>query len=256
MRIIKAKSVLAGVGLLMVTATASATIMYDQNVTGDVIFGSGNANGGFTTDRQNGIELGLRAKLRFDDTNQPQNVFNSNGDGTYQFDNILPPSGFSYAPNSPSTAIWNFEWSVNSNFDGSGGFLDNFSYLLEIDFDPSAGTNFIGLDPVNVPSSDNALGNNSTPNGGGLVDEANYGSNIGVNNLAQNSWNMEFAPFDFNALDVGIYDFVLSAFDSQQQLLASTSIQVVNARVPEPQTWIPFSFALLGLAWLRRRAKQ
>ncbi|GAB1621546.1 hypothetical protein AAOGI_15960 [Agarivorans albus] len=253
MRIIKASMVSIGFGLLLLTQTATATVMYDQNVTNDVIFGSGNANGAFTVDRQNGIELGLRAKLRFDEFNNPQNIFNSNGDGTYQFDNIAPPTGFGFAPGSLATAIWNFEWSINSNFDGSGGTLDSLSYLLEIDFDPSAATNFIGFDPVNVSNSDNALGDNGTGNGGGLVDTTNYASLLSVYNLAQNSWNMEFAPIDFVSTEVGIFDFALTAFGPQDEVLARTSIQVINATVAEPQTLLIMLLSLAGLAWIRRK---
>lgn len=37
---------------------------YDGDVTPDVIFGTGNANGGFTIQRSAGVELALRGKLR------------------------------------------------------------------------------------------------------------------------------------------------------------------------------------------------
>ena len=65
---------------------------FDQDITPNAIFGSGNFNGNFTTDRQNGIELGLRAKLRFNEDNLPENTFNSNG--TYSFAVGKAPSGF------------------------------------------------------------------------------------------------------------------------------------------------------------------
>ena len=54
---------------------------FDQAVTPEVIFGSGNVNGAFTTNRHDGVEVGLRAKQR----HPPLNDFNSNGDGTYSF---------------------------------------------------------------------------------------------------------------------------------------------------------------------------
>lgn len=107
------KSFQAGAIAALITAgfaaPASAVIMYGQNVTTNVIFGSGNTNGGYTTDRANGVELGLRGKLRFNAANLPENTFNSNGDGTYSFDAGLPPSGFGFAPGFTSTAVWNFE---------------------------------------------------------------------------------------------------------------------------------------------------
>ena len=118
-RMIAATLVAAGLGL---SGTAQAIISHNQNVTSDVIFGSGNANGSFTVDRQNGIDLGLRGKLRFDTNNQPQNIFNSNGDGTFNFAAGIAPGGFGFAPNAP---VWNFEFSINSNFDGNGANQDN-----------------------------------------------------------------------------------------------------------------------------------
>ena len=59
------------------TNIALADVEFDQNITPDVIFGSGNANGFFTTDRRNGIEIGIRAKIPF------VGLINSHGDGTY-----------------------------------------------------------------------------------------------------------------------------------------------------------------------------
>ncbi|WP_427981799.1 PEP-CTERM sorting domain-containing protein [Agarivorans sp.] len=247
---------LVGLSWGLLSNFASAALIYDQEVSNEVIFGSGNLNGGFTVDRQNGIELGLRAKLRFDETNSPQNVFNSDGAGSYQFDNILPPSGFGFAPGSTSTAIWNFEWSVNSSFDGSGGMLSDYTYLLQIDFDPSAATHFLVFDPVNVSNADHALGNNATANGAGLVDSVNYAALLDDYNLVQNSWNMEFfddATYSFDARVAGTYDIRLSAYDQQGRELASSAIQVVNAAVPEPQTWLSFALAMFSLLWMRRR---
>jgi hypothetical protein len=65
---------LVGLAAVSLAAPTQAAIEFDQFVTPDVIFGSGNLNGAFTTDRQNGIEIGLRGKLRHDATGQPQNI--------------------------------------------------------------------------------------------------------------------------------------------------------------------------------------
>lgn len=83
-------------------------LLFDQNVIPDVIFGSGNANGAFTVNRNNDVELGIRAKVRFP---VPSNTFNSDGDGTYTHQ----------AGDFGGLAPWNFEWSVNSDYDGSTG---------------------------------------------------------------------------------------------------------------------------------------
>src|SRR5262245_37144837 len=112
---------------LVLAGVAHAVITYDGNVTPDILFGSGNANGGFTIDRQGSVELGLRAKLRF----PPSNVFNSNGDGTYTF-----KAGLGQAPDH---ALWAFEWSVNTDYNGmTGDLLNDFTYKLELDYDPGA----------------------------------------------------------------------------------------------------------------------
>ena len=241
----------------LTSAAANAGLMYDQDITPDVIFGSGNANGAFTVDSRNGMELGLRAKLRFDETNQPASVYNSDGAGKYYFDNIAPPNGFGWAAGSSSSAIWNFDFSVNSNVDGSGSVLSDFTYLLEIDYDPGVTTQFYEIDVINQFPYDHALGTNATGNGEGVSDPANYFSLINTNNVAQNSWNVEFfndEQFTFTNTDDGLYDIRLSAFDNGVEI-ASTSIQVVSGdgamEVPAPAT------ALLmlagGLMLLRRR---
>jgi hypothetical protein len=198
---------------------------FDQDVTNNVIFGDGNDNGSFTTSQGNGVELGLRAKLRFDEFNKPQNEFNSNHDGSYTFENNIAPSGFSWYPGSPTTPEWNFEFSINSDFDDDGGNLFDFTYLLEIDGDPTADTDFGtgGFDPIHVPFADHAIGDNSTGNGAGATaaSAVDYDTLINTNSLAQNSWNYEFFNepggltqlTNFDPVDEGVYTIRLSAFD-------------------------------------------
>ncbi|KAA5545512.1 PEP-CTERM sorting domain-containing protein [Roseiconus nitratireducens] len=237
----------------------AGNIVYDADVTPDVIFGAGNANGAWTINQMGGVELGLRAKLRFDATNQPQNIFNSNGAGTYTFLSGQPTGGgFGFASGSPSTAVWNFEWSINSDVAGTSGVnLDDLIYELAIDFDPTSGTDFLKFDPINQPDQDHAIGNNSTANGGGESNPINYASLIANNNVAQNSWNMEFfdsAAFPFNANQNGQYTIRLTAFDVQNQTQIQTEIQV-NA-VPEPTSMGTFAaLALVGVGGLGRRRR-
>lgn len=233
----------------ILTAPAWSAIEFNQNVTGDVIFGSGNANGSFTTDRNNGVELGLRAKLRHNAAGSPENTFNSNGDGTYSFaSGVAPTQVF-------PTAVWSLEWSINSDSSTMpiGRNLSGLTYLLSIDSDPSASTNFMGFDPINVPFADHAIGTNSTTNGGGTVapDAGTYATLIGNNNLAQNSWKAHWimTPM-FDPTADGIYDFQLQAFDGTAEL-ASTNIQVLVGDVgvvPEPMSLLVWS--MLGVAGL------
>ncbi|MDF1717388.1 MAG: hypothetical protein P1U75_12055 [Antarcticimicrobium sp.] len=195
---------------------------FDRDVTPDAIFGSGNTNGSYTVSvvetEDLSVELGLRGKLRFNASNNPENTFNSNGDGTYSFENDLPPTGFGFDSGSPTTPIWNFEWSINTDASGTtGNKLNDFIYVLELDGDPTDATDFDGFvfDPVNVPYADHSIGGNGTPNGSGTSAStpAEYAALIDGNNVAQNSWSYEF----FNEPTDGVYLDQLSTFDPTEK---------------------------------------
>ncbi|QDS97823.1 hypothetical protein [Adhaeretor mobilis] len=214
----------------LTTRPAEAVIAYDQNVTPEVIFGSGNANGGFTTDTVGVVELGLRAKQRF----PAANVFNSDGAGGYTFDagESSPGSG---------RALWNYEWSINTDTATGSQKLADLTYRLDIDSDPAVGSaSFTSFDPMDGSNHtdgffDHAFGLNSTGNGAGVVasDVASYNTALTTYNVAQNSWATVWAGLDTTA--AGEYEIVLSAFDGAT-VVASTSI-VVTA-VPEPSAFL------------------
>lgn len=243
--------------LLVAGGAFAAPVNVTGNVTPAVIFGSGNANGSFTGVRQGGVELALRGKLRYDSNGAPQNTFNYDGDHTYTF---AAASG-----NAPANrSIWNFEWSINSDFDlndGLGGSLDTFDYSMSIDVDPTAGVSATPFDPINVAFADHSIGTNATAAGQGVEasDANSYGTLIANNNVAQNSWNLGFFtgnPPAFNPQLPGLYTIELSALNNGASI-ASTSIDIkVFAPVPVPAA-LPLmvgALGLMGLVGWRRRA--
>lgn len=242
--------------LAVIPAGVHASPLYDQDVTPGVIYGSGNANGSYTVDRNNNVELGLRAKLRHNAAGAPENTFNSNGDGTYSFAAGVAPT------QSAPTAIWSFDWSINTALDGqSSRTLSGLTYQLGIDYNPGFGTLFTTFDPINLPYGDHAIGNNATGDGDGTVaaDGTEYGALISANNVAQNSWKPHWfiGGFGFDPTLDGTYDFYLAAFDGSTEL-ARTSMQVIvgagaTAAVPAPAPLVLFGFGLLALGVARRR---
>jgi hypothetical protein len=201
-------------------------------VTPDVIFGTGNSNGNFTTDRQNGIELGLRAKIPY------TGLINSNGDGTYSY--TLAETG------TPPNRKWNFDWTVNTDFEGSSGLLlDDLTYELGVDADPGLGVDFVSYDWITptatFPCFDHSIGDNSTLNGGGA--EANcglagadvaYANLLANNNVLQQSWRPQWAGVTTYDPDIpGTYAIYLLARNSAGTVVARTDIQVLIGGAPK-----------------------
>ena len=214
-------------------------------VTNNVIFGAGNANGAFSGGRWGSLELGLRAKLRYDASSAcaggfgcPQNVFNYTLGDSYTFS-----SAQSNAP--ANRSIFNFEWSINSSADGLGLALSQYTYQIDVDTDPTANVGgFVSYDPLSVLSTGYYLGTNASPAGGAPFRPGGTG-NLSAYNLAQNSVNLGFLPG--TNLGHGQFSIFLSAFSVATGQLAGSAAIRVNVDSPAPVP-LPAGLGLLGTA--------
>ncbi len=242
---------------------ASAVITYDDNATYSgptMLFGAG-TNGGFTVDRSNGVELALRAQLRFGANNQPTSIFNSNGDGTYSFPTGTPNLALPHPDwASETTPVWSVTFSINTDHadrdDTPETVLSDLTYEMGADFDPSAGTgNWLKFDLINANSlffqiavPDHAFGLYSQVNPGIMATTVpDYMNAISTMNIAQNTANYEFINMDLRAFgfgnysgfdpDVpGMYNVYLAAFSGGVEIARTEIVILVGgATVPTPE---------------------
>lgn len=245
----KYKTVFACLAALAVPiAVQAAPVNGTGDVMPEVIFGSGNANGSFTGQTQNNIEVGLRAKQRF----PKANIFNYDGTDTYIFDSTVLNT------NPSDRSVFNFEWSINVNADGTGSStIADFDYALSIDQDPTDGVSFLTFDPINDGVFDHAFGDNTTGNGGG-VEAANateYANNLTSFSVVQQSWNLGFG-FSADPDLPGRYSFALQVLQKgTSNVLSSASILVDVKPVPVPAALPLLVTAFGGLFLLARRRR-
>lgn len=243
---------------LIISTYSNATLIYDADVTNNVIMGTGVSNGSFTVVQDNGIELGLRGKLRHNSAGAAENTYNSNGDGTYTFDAGIAPT------QSSNTAVWSFEWSINSDYEEiTGANLDDYLFEISVDSDPTAAVNLITFDLFSS-YFDHAIGTNTTGNGSGVkaADGNEFTSLISENNLAQNSWKPHWFIIPFDPTIDGTYDISISArsIDAtlDPKLLAMNTIQVIVGKgatsVPEPSTLAILTLGIIGLASRKQKS--
>jgi len=167
------KKLLAIALISSTVASAWAAVTYNQTIT--AIYGSGNPNTGWTADTSGDIQLALRAKNR-------TNGSTTNVNGTYSFATAPAPRG-----------LWNYEFSINSDINGTDP-LTTYDYYLAADQDPSECINY-STSVVNPLThwSDNSYGNNTTASGQGV--EGAAAALASSNNIAQNSQNITFGDY-------------------------------------------------------------
>jgi hypothetical protein len=189
--------------------------------------GSGNPNGGFTVDTENGIEIGLRIKLR-----QDPNVISSPDD---IYDVPIGPQ-----PSSPTHAIWNYEFSIDLEPLGVGSLtLADITASLVIT-DVTTSVTSASINPLTYWNDDSGFGST-----GKTTPEST--TQWGV----QQSENPIFADFplaaDYNENAVRLYQFTLTVTQNSNGALLGSDTVFAQTVAPEPST---FLFIGVGLALL------
>jgi hypothetical protein len=239
----KALSIAAAATLALGAAAHAAPVNGTGNVTPNVIMGTGIGNGSWTGQTANNIEVAMRGKQRY----PAAAIYNYDGDHTYQF--AMTPS----TPSNRST--FNFEWAINVH--ATGNQLADYDYILSIDTDPSAAIVFSSFDPMAGPGYDHSLGHIGTAQSGGIEspDLPTMLTNLGLYEVAQQSWNLGFGFSAGPPGANGIYDFQLSvtAKGDPSTVLATTAITIVATPLPAA---LPMLAAALGLAGLVSRRRK
>lgn len=212
--------------LLVVPSSVYANTTFDQNLGAPGWYdGSGNPNGGFTVDNENGILLGIRIKLR-----QDPNVIDSATD-VYNV-----PYGAQIG--SPTHAAWNYEFAI---FDPNLLLGDTFSLTITNQNTLATAT----VNPLTYWSDDSGFGPGGKTN-----------TLVAGDTAAEQSENPIFGDFplagSYNELEITSYKFELVAKDHLGNIIGDVA-GVANVQAPEPSTFLLLGGALVLVALQRRK---
>lgn len=208
----------------------------DPGSPGNLYVGTGIPASGFglATNDDAGIELGLQVIYRQGPTVLTTDTY-ADGVLTYQVaDGPQSTANGSFA-NNVNRAAWNFEFSITTGLNGETTSLDDFTFKLLYDVDPSANTSYrtLVLEEETTAQAAGQSGFQWRDEGTGLVFIAD---DEGTANVTQNSENYAFSFFQ--AFMGGVYgpgdsfagpayfDIQLQAYDSNDVLLAQNHISV------------------------------
>ncbi len=189
---------------------------------------------GLATNADAGIELGLQVIYRQGPVVATTDTY-ADGVLTYEVADGPQSTLNGSGSNNATRAAWNFEYSIATGLNGETTSLDDFTFKLLYDVDPTAATSYrtLVLEEETTPQAAGQSGFQWRDEGTGLVFIAD---DEGTANVTQNSENYAFAFFQSfltgaygpgNAFAGPAYfDIQLQAYDSNDMLLAQNHISV------------------------------
>lgn len=205
--------------------------------------GTGQPQGGFTVDSENGIEIGLRAVIR----QGPQINSLTN---TYYVPSGPESTANGSLSNNGARAAWNYDFSIDLRPNGVGSltFNDITALLTVTDLTTLQSGS---VDPLSLTFAPDTAGFGN-PAG---TTNSHDGSATSSDYSAENSENPIFGNFPVAGYNFGNgdeYQFNLQITEnSNSQVLASDTIDVVVT--PEPSTFFMLGGGCLALFLFRRR---